>query len=159
MKYDERINVIKKWFKESITTRFSLPSGIEPAIVFNDTVEAVNSQVPSSITLDKINIIIASVTKDISRSAKSRTLPIVKEFVDATKIASSRLSAATQGPPVTSYDHDTYRLAEARIRKGERISELFLRGTMRERLLETTSITAKDLEPYEKYLAYAAHKQ
>lgn len=159
MTYDERITVIKKWFKESITTRFSLPSGIEPAIVFNDTVEAVNSQVPNSITLDKINIILASVTKEISRSAKSRTLPIVKEFVDATKMASVRLSVATQGTSVTSYDHDTYRIAEARIRKGEKISELFLRGTMRDKLLEITSITAKDLEPYEKYLAYAAHKQ
>jgi len=159
MKYEERITIIKKWFKESITTRFSLPTGVDPSVVVNDTVEAINSYIPSSANKEQIGNILSSITKDVSRSARSRTLPIVKEFLDATKSASNKLSVGPHSPASSDWDNDTYKITEARIRRGEAISEIFLRGTMRDRLLETTSIRDKDLEPYEKYLANAAHKQ
>ena len=159
MKYDERISIIKTWFKESIATRFSLPSGLDPSVVVNDTVEGINSFIPSGVSREQMRNILSSITKNVSRSARSRTLPIVKEFVDAARDASKNPSSVGHSPSSTDWDKDTYRITEGRIRRGEAISEIFLRGTMRNKLIEQTSIREKDLEPYEKALANTAHKQ
>lgn len=159
MTYEERIVIIKEWFVRDIATRFSTPSGIDPKIAASDTIEAVNSYIPTSVTPEAMGQLLASITKELARSARSRTLPTVRDFISAASDASQKRTAAltvTSEPETMS---PYLRVTVARIRAGEAISDTWLRGTMRAELLSTTDITEKDLEPYEKYLALAAYKQ
>ena len=48
MNYDQRIAIIKSWFKSDITTRFNMPRDLEPVVVALDAVEAVNSHIFSA---------------------------------------------------------------------------------------------------------------
>jgi hypothetical protein len=147
MNYDQRIAYIKQWFKDQILPRFNMPRDLDPRIVAMDVIEAVNNNIPSKTDEKRMGYFVALIAKEISRSARSRTLPPVKEFVDATRAATQGHGEARSEP--TSKFANPYLITEKRIRSGEEISDLYLRGTMREQLIAQTSITDKDLEPYE----------
>ena len=163
MNYDQRIAIIKSWFKSDITTRFNMPRDLEPVVVALDAVEAVNSHIFSGCNEQQLSQVVAFITKDLVQTAKSRTLPTVKEFSDAASRASERmratLSAMNPRPRGNTPASPNLLITEARIKRGDVISDLYLRGTMREELLKYTSITAEDLIPYEKTLAYTAYSQ
>jgi hypothetical protein len=163
MNYDQRISQIKHWFKEDIAKRFNMPRDLDPLVVATDAVEAVNSHIHSQFNEQQMSQVVAFITKDLVQSAKSRTLPTVREFGEAAMRASERvrasLSAMNPSPRGTTPADPTLLITEARIKRGESIPDTYLRGTMRELLLEKTSITAKDLVPYEKSLAMTASMQ
>ena len=163
MNYDQRIAIIKSWFKSDITSRFNMPRDLEPVVVALDAVEAVNSHIFSGCNEQQLSQVVAFITKDLVQTAKSRTLPTVKEFAEAASRASERmratLSAMNPRPRGDTPANPNLLITEARIKRGDVISDLYLRGTMREELLEHTSITAEDLIPYEKTLAYTAYSQ
>lgn len=159
MTYDERLVLIKEWFVRDIASRFSTPNGIDPKIAASDTIEAVNSYIPASVTHETMGQLLASITRELARSARSRTLPTVRDFIAATSDAAQKRTDARTITTRTETIPPYLRITVARIRAGDAISDTWLRGSMREELLSMTDITEKDLEPYEKYLASAAHKQ
>ena len=163
MNYEQRIAAIKAWFKSDITSRFNMPRDLEPIVVALDAVEAVNSRIFSTCNEQQLNQVVAIITKDLVQTAKSRTLPTVKEFADASSRASERVRAALGGdnspPRVVAPADISMAITEARIKRGDPIASSYLRGIMREALLQSTSITADDLIPYEKSLAMAARMQ
>lgn len=163
MNYEERIEVIKAWFLSDIAPRFTNPSGVDPKITAKDTIEGVNSALPSKLTPEMLSFILNKTTSEIVRTSKTRTLPIVRDFTTivttATAIYSEATGMGSTAPTHSSGASHSVAITAARIRAGEAISDTYLRGTMRDKLLSTTDITEKDLLPYEKSLAFAAYKQ
>ena len=149
MNYDQRISYLKNWFGNDILSRFNMPRDLDQKIIAMDTIEAVNNNIPSDVTPERLGQLVASITKELAQSATSRTLPSIKLFIDATRSASKRLREARTEATHSSVGLDTLKITEARIRAGEAISDTFLRGTMREMLIAKTSITDADLAPYE----------
>jgi hypothetical protein len=155
MNYDQRIEHITDWFKSDITVRFTMPRDIDPKIAAKDVIEAINSNLPSPITSERIGTLLASITKEVSRSAKSRTLPTAKEFVDAVRSLTQSGQIATHSSDKEPWRVDPLQIALKRIRAGEPLCESWLAGNKREQLLR--HINVGDLEPYDLYIA--AHTQ
>jgi hypothetical protein len=157
MDYSQRITHIKSWFKSEVTKRFSMPKDLDAVTVATDAIEAVNSNLPSNLTPALLTLLLEKTLKDAMRNARSRTLPLPKDFAESAGRASKDAGASLSAPSSDAKGIDTFKVTEGRIRAGQAISDIFLRGTMRKLLLENTSITESDLVPYE--LAIAAHKQ
>lgn len=156
MNYDQRIDYILNWFRDNILTRFTPPTGTNAKTLANDIVEAVNSNIPSNLTKEQMDNILSSLTKDIVHSARSRTLPVTKDFIASTRNASQRLRESAGAALDSSWSLDLYQLTARRVRSGEAIAEAFLFGRQREELKARTGITDADLE---KYIDPTAHKQ
>lgn len=157
MTYEQRIAIITRWFRDEVAARFSMPNGIDPKIAANDVIEGINSQIPSNLSPEQIGNLLASITREVARSARSRTLPTVKDFVDATLQASSAFRL-----PVSTSTHqpshsDPLRIAAHRIKSKEAVGEDWLKGNRRKALLESRLVTEADLHPYDLYIA--AHMQ
>ena len=156
MNYDQRIDYILNWFRDNILTRFTPPTGTNAKTLANDIVEAVNSNIPSNLTKEQMDNILSSLTKDIVHSARSRTLPVTKDFIASTRNASQRLRESAGAALDSSWSLDLYQLTARRVRAGEAIAEAFLFGRQREELKARTGITDADLE---KYIDCTAQKQ
>lgn len=157
MTYEQRIAIITRWFRDDIASRFNMPSGIDPKIAMNDVIEAINSQIPSHLNAEQIGNLLATTAKEIARSARSRTLPPARDFVEATLQASSAFRLPTPSPTSTPPQIDPLRLAAGRIKRGEAVGEDWLKGNRRKALLSNGLVTEADLHPYDLYMA--AHTQ
>lgn len=155
MNYDQRIASITNWFRSEITIRFNMPRDVDPKIAAMDVIEAINSNLPSPLTEERIGTLLASITREVSRSAKSRTLPTAKEFVDAVKALTQSGQIAPRSSTEGAWRIDPLQIALKRIRAGEPLCESWLKGSKREQLLR--HINVGDLEPYDLYMA--AHTQ
>lgn len=153
MTYEQRIAVIRDWFKAEIAPRFSMPKDVDARIAASDTIEAVNANIAAR--HQDLTPILASALKQLTASARSRTLPTVKEFREAALTASKSYTEAATGTISTS--NNTYQVVAKKVRAGEAIGDQWLRNTMRKELLENTDLTDEDLKPYDLYIA--AHKQ
>lgn len=156
MTYDQRIAQIKEWFKQDMLTRFSPPSGVDPKIAATDTIEAINANLPSKLNPEQLGYILASITKDVARAARSRTLPVVRDFITAATNASQSHreshTEASQGFAAL----DTFAIMERRVLNGEPLGDMWLRGSLRNQLIARTKVTDADLN---KYVDPTAHMQ
>ena len=155
MNYDQRIASITNWFRAEITIRFNMPRDVDPKIAAMDVIEAINGNLPSPLTEERIGTLLASITREVSRSAKSRTLPTAKEFVDAVRTLTQSGQIAPRSSTEEAWRIDPLQIALKRIRAGEPLCESWLNGGKREQLLR--HINVGDLEPYDLYMA--AHTQ
>lgn len=156
MNYDQRIDYIKNWFRNDMLTRFTPPVGSNGEAIAYDIIEAVNSNIPSNLNKEQMDNILSSITKDIVQSARSRTVPIVKDFITSTRKCAQNLREAGSIASKGVWSLDPFDVAARRIRAGEAVSEAFLYGRQRDELMKRTGITRADLE---KYIEPAAHKQ
>lgn len=156
MNYDQRMNYILNWFRNDMLTRFTPPTGTDGKALAHDIIEAVNTNIPSNLSQEQMNNILSSITKDIVQSARSRTVPIVKDFIASTRKATQTYRESAGAPLGSDWSLDTFEVAARRIRAGEAVSEAFLYGRQRDELMRRTGITKTDLE---KYIAPAAHTQ
>ena len=157
MNYDQRMSFLKQWFKTDIVSRFNMPRDLDPTIVAMDVIEAINRNLPNPITQERMSQLVASIAKEVTQSAKTRTLPSVKEFTDAIKIALRGDTSRATAP-----DHrvaDPYATNAKRIAQGSAVSDMYLRDPHRKKLIKEYGLTEKDFEPYDKWFATTAHKQ
>jgi hypothetical protein len=157
MNYDERISFLKEWFKTDILTRFNMPRDLDPKIVAMDVIESINRNIPSGLNRTQMSVFVATTAKEVTQSARTRTLPSVKEFLDATLIAAqsrggARTAATTNAP-------DPHQVNASRIRQGEPVAESYLRDPLRKKLIDEYRLTESDFSKYDSYLASTAHKQ
>lgn len=157
MNYDQRINYLKNWFGSDILSRFNMPKDLDQKIIAMDTIEAINRNIPNGVDKERMGQIVASTTKELAQSATSRTLPSIKAFIDATQKATQShgagRGAAISGPI------DPFAIIAKRVAVCADICESYLRDPRRSILIKNYGVREHDLEPYDKYLAEAAHKQ
>ena len=157
MNYDQRMELLKNWFKSDMLVRFAMPKDLDPKTVAIDVIESINSNLPANADKNMMDHFCAGITRDVVRSARTRTLPSVKEFLDVTrKVAQSHGEPRTGPSPAAP---SRYTIAAKNIRSGLPISDSFLKGESRKKLKEEEGITDLDLEPYDKYIHNTAHKQ
>ncbi len=157
MTYEQRIAQITMWFRDEIATRFTMPNGVDPKVTVNDTVEAINAYIPSHLKPEQIGNLLASVTREVARSAKSRTLPTAKEFIDATKHSGMAYQLQQGTIQIDTNKIDPLKLAAHRIKTKQPVAEDWLRGNRRELLIRHGNVTEEELRPYDLYIA--AHMQ
>lgn len=157
MNYDQRINYLKNWFGSDILSRFNMPKDLDQKIIAMDTIEAINRNIPNGVDKERMGQIVASTTKELAQSATSRTLPSIKAFIDATQKA-SQSHGAGRGVPISG-PLDQFAITAKRVAVGGDICESYLREPRRSVLIKNYGVHEHDLEPYDKYLAEAAHKQ
>lgn len=155
MNYDQRISLLKDWFAKDILTRFNMPRDLDPKIVAMDIIEAVNRNIPNQTDEQRMQHLVASTAKEVVQSATTRTVPSVKEFTNAIRKVSQSHGERHTGAVSVSFD--PYHLAAKRIRSGEAVSDMYLSGVHRQKLINDFGITEAELDPYD--LALAAHMQ
>lgn len=150
--YDQRMALTKEWFRSKVTTRFTMPNGIDPNIVASDIIESINAAIPSEYTDRRFSELLADISAEVARRSRSRTLPPVRDFLIAAgasvkKMHQSHGEAHTLATTVSSIP--TYlRITEARIRAREPVADFYVRGSGKAELLEKTGLTEEDFEPY-----------
>ena len=155
LNYDQRISLLKDWFAKDILTRFNMPRDLNPKIVAMDIIEAVNRNIPNQVDQQRMHHIVALTAKEVVQSATTRTVPSVKEFTNAIRKVSQSHGERHTGP--SKFVLDSYHLAATRIRSGDAVSDMFLSGVHRQKLINDFGITDADLEPYD--LAMTAYMQ
>jgi hypothetical protein len=157
MNYDQRISRLKDWFGQDIVCRFNMPRDLNPKIVAMDVIEAINSIIPNNTDKEQMGRLLASVTKEAAQSAKTRTLPSTREFIEATREACRSRSQGHTASTATSLD--PYQVNANRIRQREPVGDMYLRDPHRKKLIEEYHLTEEDFSGYDKWIAEAAHKQ
>lgn len=157
MNYDQRISHLKDWFGREIVCRFNMPRDLDPKIVAMDVIEAINSMIPSATDEAQMSSLLASIAKEAARSAKTRTLPSTREFMEATREACRSRSQGRTAPTPTRMD--PYQVNADRIRQREPVADMYLRNPHRKKLIEEYHLTQEDFRGYDKWIAQAAHKQ
>lgn len=155
MNYDQRMAIISNWFKADIVPRFNMPRDVDARISATDVMEAVNSNIPSLTTPERMGNLLASITKEVARSAKSRTLPTIKEFVDAARVSAQSHQTTSHSANSDVWRIDPLQLAVKRVRAREAICASWLSGARRIELLK--HVSEEDLRRYDLYIA--AHTQ
>ena len=155
MNYDQRMAIISNWFKADIVPRFNMPRDVDPRISATDVMEAVNSNIPSPTTPERMGNLLASITKEVARSAKSRTLPTIKEFVDAARVSAQSGQTASHSANSDGWRIDPLEITVKRVRAGESICQSWLSGIRRTELLK--HVSEDQLRKYDLYIA--AHTQ
>lgn len=155
MNYDQRMAVISNWFKADIIPRFNMPRDVDARISATDVMEAVNSNIPSPTTPERMGNLLASITKEVARSAKSRTLPTIKEFIDAARISAQSHQTASHSANSDGWRIDPLEITVKRVRAGEAICQSWLSGIRRTELLK--HVSEDQLQKYDLYIA--AHTQ
>ena len=155
MNYDQRMAIISNWFKADIVPRFNMPRDVDARISATDVMEAVNSNIPSPTTPERMGNLLASITKEVARSAKSRTLPTIKEFVEAARISAQSGQTASHSANSDSWRIDPLEITVKRVRAGEAICQSWLSGIRRTELLK--HVSEDQLQKYDLYIA--AHTQ
>ena len=156
MNYDQRIAEIKEWFKADMLTRFTPPTGVDPKITATDAIEAINANLPSKLNPEQLRNILASITKDIARAARTRTLPVVREFITAANNASQSHRESRTEASQGFASLDTFKIMEARVKAREPLGDMWLRGSLRQQLIARTSVTDEELD---RYVDTTAHTQ
>jgi len=155
MNYDARISLLKAWFKEQIVTRFNMPRDLDPKIVALDIIEAINRNIPSQTDEEQMRNLVASIAKEVAQSAKTRTVPSVKEFIEATRNVHR---SDTEPRSVGSNDFmDPTHINAQRVRSGEPVSDYYISGKGRQLLIRHAGLNEGDFHNYD--LAIAAHMQ
>jgi len=155
MDFEKRMSMVQSWLKNDIFTRFTPPTGIDKNQVAKDIAAGVNANLPRVETVDHFKFYLEKVGDHVVRTARSRTLPIPKDFIEGCRHATK--SAALQKGMTLHQDKwepCPYRITEKRVRNGEAISDVWLSDYQLERLLERTNLTMEDMRPY-----IVAHKQ
>jgi hypothetical protein len=156
MNYDQRIAEIKEWFKADMLTRFTPPTGVDPKITATDTIEAINANLPSRLNTEQLRNILASITKDIARAARTRTLPVAREFINAASNASQVYRESHTEASQGNSGLDTLKIMEARVKAREPLGDMWLRGSLRQQLIARTNVTEEELD---RYVDPTAHTQ
>lgn len=155
--YDQRILFLKQWFKDEIVTRFNMPRDLDPTTVAMDVIDALNRNLPNQITQERMSHLVALTAKEVTQSAKTRTLPSVKEFTDGLRAAMKGDTRGATAP--TQYVADHYAINAQRIAQCKAVPDMYLRDPHRKKLIEEHGLSEENFEPYQHYLATTAHKQ
>jgi hypothetical protein len=155
MDYNQRISHISNWFKSDIIIRFNMPRDVDAKVSAMDVIEAINANLPSPLSAEQIGNLLASITKEVSRSAKSRTLPTIKEFIDAARASTQSRQTASHSADSTSWRIDPLQIAIKRVTAGEAICESWLREPRRTEILK--NVTEDQLRKYDLYIAAHTH--
>ena len=155
LNYDQRISLLKDWFAKEILTRFNMPRDLDPKIVAMDIIESVNRNIPNNTDAQRMQHLVALTAKEVVQSATTRTVPSVKEFTSAIRKVSQSHGERHSAP--VGFSLDSYHLAAKRIRSGDAVSDMYLGGVHREKLIHDFGITEADLHPYD--IAIAAYMQ
>jgi len=99
--------------------------------------------------------LLASITKEVARSAKSRTLPTIKEFVDAARVSAQSGQTASHSANSDGWRIDPLEITVKRVREGQAICQSWLSGIRRTELLK--HVSEDQLQKYDLYIA--AHTQ
>ena len=157
MNYDQRMLFLKQWFKSDIVSRFNMPRDLDPTIVAMDVIEAINRNLPSPINRERMSHLVAITAKEVTQSAKTRTLPSVKEFTDGLRM-SMRVDGSRATAP-TQYLADPHSINAKRIAQEQPVPDMYLRDPHKAKLIKEHGLTERNFEPYQGHLANAAHKQ
>ncbi len=155
MTYDERITFLKSWFKLELAVRFNMPRDLDPTVVAMDIIESMNRNIPNKITQEQMSSLVALTAKEVTQSARTRTLPSVKEILDALRTSTQRTREPQQD--TSNSFADTYQLNANRIRLGEPVSETYLKGDMKKKLINEYKLKEEDFDKY--YIESNAHMQ
>ena len=148
MNYDDRISLLKDWFRSDIASRFNMPRDLDPKFVALDVIEGVNRNIPGNLDRSGMNNFVALITKEITHSARTRTLPTPKEFIEACRNAAQSDRERHTEPSQASMD--PYLVNANRIRRMEAVSDLCFSEPYKKKLISEYGLTEKDFEPYGK---------
>ena len=146
MDYDTRMSAVKNWLRDDILPRFTAPSNVDKAVAANDVAQAVNANVPRLQNIELFKSYLNDIAKHVTQAARSRTLPVPKDFIEACREVTKR-RAVNQGV-TTNKKVDTYSITEKRVRAKEAISSSWLTEIGLQDLMSNTSLTLEDMQPY-----------
>lgn len=152
MTFEQRMNAVKQWLKDEILPRFTAPTSVDKVRTLQDVADAVNANIPRVENAEQFQSHLESVGRKVIQNAKSRTLPVPKDFIEACR-ETTKSKAIVSGIP-KSMRTCPYTITERRVKAGEAIGSTWLSDLGIADLLKNTSLTMEDIQPY-----IVAHKQ
>lgn len=151
MDFETRSRMVKEWLRKDILPTFTPPSGVDKAKAAQDIADTVNNSLPRVETEGHFTYYLEEVAKRVTRNARSRTLPVPKDFVEACRYAtkSRAIEAGTN-----TWSLCPYQVNAKRIKNKEPVSEYWLSKRGKAELLTHSDLTMEDFFAYP-----AAHEQ
>lgn len=151
MNFEIRTAMVKAWLRDQILPAFTPPSGVDKTKAVQDIADAVNNSLPRVENREHFAYYLEEVAKNVTRSARSRTLPVPKDFIEACRYA-TKSRALDVGTSV--WRLCPYKVNAQRIKNKEPVGDYWLEGRGQAELLAHSDLTMEDFSAYP-----AAHKQ
>ena len=155
MNYDERMMQIKKELAEMLSEYAAPKHLIDPASQAKDiqsTAEVINALFPNDTNQDHITGTLKRAAMKLKGAHKSRTWPLASDITTAVK-----KSMNVQGSPMPvnkgPWKPDTLAINARRIKAGEPVGEMYIRGKLADKMVEMGLISEAHLQPYLEYLS------
>jgi len=149
MNYEQRIAIIKDWFKSDIATRFTVPSGVDPKVMASDCIEILNSCIPPVKDIKRLKYILTETQKLLVKTSRTRTIPIAKDFSTAAAEVIKRLEPDQVNTSL--HKLDPLAIAAKRIKAREPVGESYLKGELLKALLGTKLVSELDIAAYKQH--------
>ena len=146
MNFDQRMNAVKQWLRDDILPRFTAPTNIDKVTALQDVADAVNSNIPKIENMQQFQSHLDNVGRKVIQNARSRTLPVPKDFIDACREA-TKSRTVVSGPPKSGRSCP-YAITERRVKAREPIGDTWLSDIQLPDLLAKTNLTMEDMQPY-----------
>lgn len=155
MNYDQRIIKIETELNNMLAEYAPPKSLIDPNAQKKDiksTAEVINALFPDDTTQEHIVGTFKRAAMKLKGAHKSRTWPLASDIAAAVKKAmtSQRSSAPVSKGP---WKPDTLELNAKRIKAGEPVGEMYIRGKLADMMVQMGLITDAHLQPYLEYLS------
>lgn len=151
MDFETRSIMVKTWLRNEVLPTFTPPSGVDKAKAAQDIADAVNNSLPRVENKEHFTYYLEEVAKRVTRNARSRTLPVPKDFVEACRYATKSRALDTG---TSTWSLSPHRINAQRIKNKEPVGEYWLGERGKAELLANSDLTMADFSAY-----LVAHKQ
>ena len=155
MNYDERMMQIKKELA-GMLAEYAAPKHLfDPASQakdINSTAEMINAQFPNDINEDHIRGTFKRAAMKLKAAHKSRTWPLPSD-ISAAIAKSMSTQSSTLSTSSGPWKPDTLAINAKRIKAGEPVGEMYIRGKLADKMVEMGLISEAHLQPYLEYLS------
>ena len=155
MNYDQRIMLIKKQLANLLSEYAAPKHLIDPASQekdINSTAEMINAQFPNDTNDNHIIGTFKRAAMKLKAAHKSRPWPLPSDISAAISKSMNTQSSsmpASKGP----WKPDTLAINARRIKAGEPVGEMYIRGKLADKMVQMGLITDAHLQPYLEYLS------
>ena len=151
MNYEERKRLISSWLFNMLK-RYEAPNHLDEASAREEMVlmvEDINSEVPN-LNEGGMKDHLDRVARFVRKNQTSRRWPTISMFVKGIRDNSKNFDEANAIKSGVKDWNDPLAINGKRIKRGEFVDEMYLRGKRRDDLLRLGYITSSDLAPYER---------
>ena len=159
MKYDERIKILKEKVIKFLED-YEIPTSFDKARAQKEMkfmCEDLNRKIPSDYKKEQVDSLMNAISQYCRENMSNRSWPTIKLMIKGLE-TSLELSSYKSETRINNDPLDSYAINAHRIKNGEPVSEMYLSGNQKLRVMNTGIVSYSDFEKYDKWLAKKKEK-